>query len=134
MKRFAAISFASLILVSSGLVQTMLHICPQKGIVFTKQACAMHAQQPTKECCKKKHVTMHAKHSCCSEAYFFALSPKFGNIDAFQVDGPYIHYVPTMHLPIANSFDRTQKTAAYTCLRPPPEVSAFLSNVCCWIV
>lgn len=78
MRKTIAILFATMILLSSGFAQAVLHVCPQDGVSISEESCNMHE---TSSCCDEKNNHVAKEQSeCCADTYFFAVSPKFGSV------------------------------------------------------
>ena len=93
LKRFASIFFAFAILLSSGLVQFAVHICPERGLLLSSSECTMHTEvKKVPDCCQTKHAKPVKNDDCCAENYFFAVSPKFGQvgIEKLNTDIPFL--------------------------------------------
>ena len=84
MRSFYAWCFASLMLLSSGSMQLVLHSCPGSGVfVFTD--CGMHESGESHDmpdCCKKKFPAQKPKQDCgnCEDYFVFSITPKFGSV------------------------------------------------------
>lgn len=78
--------FAFIMLLSSGVVQVAMHICPEEGINIMSD-CGMHEQLP--KCCKQNQTESEESHqNCCQDAYVFAVTPKFGAVEKCQIQNP----------------------------------------------
>jgi len=138
LKKIAILLFAFLILLSSGFVQAVVHICPEKGIVLDKAECAMHSEQkPIAECCKKfsgyQKTIQIQKDDCCSDAFLFGVSPKFGSLDFQILQNPLCFYLPKIEIKSAPNFTYT----SYTCFHshsPPDFGIANRSLICIWLI
>lgn len=78
MKRLLSCIFAGVILISSGLTQFVIHICPEQGIMLSEANCNMHHSKLS--CCEQTHQALKKTDDCCTEGYFFAVTPKFGSV------------------------------------------------------
>lgn len=83
----ASILFAAMILLSSGFTQFVVHQCSEDGLMLSSESCSMH--EVAKDCCQKPQKAMSSK-ECCSDAYFFAVSPKFGSIATGKIQFPHL--------------------------------------------
>ncbi len=78
MKKSASIFFALVILLSSGMAQFALHICPQRGALLSEAACHMH--ESANSCCNPVKQVSPKKDDCCTTEFVFAMTPKFGGV------------------------------------------------------
>lgn len=90
-RRFAAIVFSFLVMLSGGMVQAAVHVCKDRcDISHCEHG---HEQLPAQvpDCCKTVNET---EPDCCEDLYFIALSPKFGQVQEIRLTNPGLEYVP----------------------------------------
>jgi hypothetical protein len=131
-KKFASILFAVVILLSSGLAQFMLHICPEDGAMFSADACAEHNVVAPEGCCSESTSFANAvNEDCCTDTYVFALSAKFGAVESFQIDDQSFLQLQPISSSQNSEFHNSLQTVLFTKLNlPPPGGRLLLEKVC----
>ncbi len=87
--------FAALMLLSSGITQLALHICPSNG-VYLFSDCGMHKREihttQLPDCCKKSTTSPQKTQDCgnCEENFIFAVTPKFGHVGLIETHPPAV--------------------------------------------
>ena len=102
MSRISAAIFSFLILLSSGLVQFVVHVCPKDGLMLSEAGCNMHEMQQ-KSCCEEKGVRVEKTDdgACCTDDYLFIVSPKYGSIQHLETTAPVFFYLSDCDLVIS---------------------------------
>lgn len=129
--------FATLILLSGGMVQSVLHICPQQGTMLDKDDCGMHQTAVVKDCCKKpgKHTKqLEPIEDCCTDAYLFAVSAKYGSIEFKKINIPIFSIAFAMITPeYAPRFNTIYTPVSDT--SPPPDIRQCQGpGLCVWTI
>jgi hypothetical protein len=132
MSRVSAAIFSFLILLSSGLVQFVVHVCPKDGLMLSEAGCSMHEVQQN-SCCDERKVKTVALSSdeCCTDDYFFVVSPKYGSIQHLQSIEPIFFYLTEneMLLPVENlAFDSNMGISSHS--PPGNNGRRILSDIC----
>lgn len=95
MRKRISILFAALMLLSSGITQLALHVCPSNG-VYLFSDCGMHKREKhtpkLPDCCKKSKPSPQKTQDCgnCEENFIFAVTPKFGHIGLIETHPPAV--------------------------------------------
>lgn len=94
MRTISAAVFSFLILLSSGLVQFVVHVCPKDGLMLSEAGCNMH-EKAKKSCCEKEdqRVEKANNDACCTDDYLFMVSPKYGSIQHIETTAPVFFYL-----------------------------------------
>lgn len=94
MRKISAAVFSILILLSSGLVQFVVHVCPKDGLMLSEAGCSMHEIKPSSCCDEGKPTSVKTiDDECCSDDYLFIVSPKYGSIQHLQSVEPFFFYL-----------------------------------------
>jgi hypothetical protein len=129
---------ASLILLSSGSMQLVLHSCPGSGITLF-QDCGMHESEndtQLPDCCKKKYPDATPKNSCgnCEDFFVFSITPKFGSIAEAETGEPPVH---TLFQHISQSGEPSLISSARRLQvqrELPPKLKGRLVLHCSWLI
>ena len=129
---------ASLILLSSGSMQLVLHSCPGNGITLF-QDCGMHESESDTqlpECCKKKYPDTTPKNSCgnCEDFFVFSITPKFGSIAEAETEDPPVILLYQEVSP----HGKPSLVSTAACLKVqrelPPKLKGRLVLHCSWLI
>lgn len=120
-------------LLSGGVLQFALHVCPEQGVVLDKADCRMHE---VKDCCKKSghgKTEITTRDVCCSDAFVFVVSAKFGSVDLQKLQLPAITEETVQHpAKVYGVFTtETKITANFAHAPPGPQI---LKRNCTWII
>jgi hypothetical protein len=94
LKKSLSILFAAILLISSGLVQFVVHVCPQDGTMLSSYGCNDHEQIRKSACCDEG-LSEESQDDCCSDKFVFLVSAKFGSFIYFTNPQPGITEIRT---------------------------------------
>lgn len=134
MQRIAAIFFAIIMVISSGLVQFVVHVCPEDGASLSAAACESH--EINKLGCCDENISSTNDEQCCTDGYFFGLSAKFGGIDFVQIQKQYfVNIIQSESYPDCSQSEYYSRSSSGSNHSPPIHYGRFiLDSICCLII
>lgn len=124
----ASILFAGMILLSSGFTQFVVHQCAEDGLMLSAESCTMH--EVAKDCCQRPQKAL-SRPECCSDAYFFAVSPKFGSIATSKIQIPFLLVASGSQLQISSNVQNIVHVFRPNDTGPPNSESKTILNQIC---
>ena len=155
MRILQAILMSILVLFSSGGAQMAYHICEEDGMHLIFDNCNESAAQElskgiNSDCCKSTQVeyaiTENCKcdepqeanlDDCCTEGYFFALSPYPSVFTKFTLANPLVQIIPSIESTLTNQIlIESNNNCKIIHEKPPSRLSNLYLNdlKCVWLI
>jgi hypothetical protein len=129
--RVVAVFFSVLLVLSSGAMQLGVHLCSKAGPSFFSSCETEHHHLP--DCCAKKDKKQ--TENCCTDAYLFAITPKYGNIEKFKLPFPDFLELWNSYTDLTNTqFGQISQVFVPEHSPPKPFNCSIQKEYCIWII